>query len=453
MDDGYITAPFEKASYQVGILQDDDGNTFVLAVWTGFDAFGNGGTFYETYLWTPTGLTLSSGPNEIVVGGLGSSFPSGRVSLDCYGLRKAVVAFDEDLSSGGTPGYINACVFTMGASLTLSNTIYVAGTAGVGQFPDVTLGNNGNTVRIAFTEAPSPITPPHDIIVSSISFATIAAAADGAVVPFTLDDVLSSATSEVASHLHIDCPDNFGSDIWSLAYLQNPTRVMSRTKRTSGVLVSTLLSTSPYAGYASPAVSYGQNGNIIVYGWYSSDQNTYIATQLQNNGTTFIFPTIAGAFFDIPSTSPFTPAFTTHKNLLAFSTNSNNTRLSMGYLAQDLGSPPYYDFRSKNISWLPATMRGEGFLPFENNKLLSVAAVPNPFTQKISLSVHPYNGEAMSIRMVDITGKVLLELQGQDLYSVNHRLDEISYSLPSGNYFINVDMEEVHNTLKIVKLK
>lgn len=54
VDDGYILAPDERMSYEVGILQDDDGNTFVLAVWNGFDPFFNTGTFYQTFLLTPT---------------------------------------------------------------------------------------------------------------------------------------------------------------------------------------------------------------------------------------------------------------------------------------------------------------------------------------------------------------------------------------------------------------
>ncbi|MBX9448792.1 MAG: T9SS type A sorting domain-containing protein [Taibaiella sp.] len=452
VDAGYITTPDIKMSYQVGILQDDVGNTFVIAAWKG-NYLTNNGVFYETYLWTPTGLVASTLPTEIIVGSLPLPTNTGvrRVSMDCYRLKKAVVVFDDIHIS--SLGHINACVFNMGLGLTVSNTIYVAGAGGSCQSPDVSLGNNGNTVRIAYIDAPAfPITPPHDIYVSSVNFSTIASAPDGAMIPFAPDSYLPGATTELASLLHIDCPDNFGSDIWSLAYLQDPNRVIAHTKRPSSALVSTPVSVPGYTGYANPVVSYGQNGNIIVYGWYSSDQNTYIATQLSNNGTTFLPPTMPGTFYDIPLSTPFIPASTFYKDFLAFSTNSDNSRLSMGYLVTDGGSPSYYDLRSKNVNWLPAAMRSEGLIPPDDNVMISVAAVPNPFTHKISLSVQPYDGEPVNIRMVDITGKVLLDLQGQDLFSVNRSLDMFSHSLPPGNYFINVDIKDVHSILKIVKL-
>ncbi|MBX9448984.1 MAG: T9SS type A sorting domain-containing protein [Taibaiella sp.] len=452
VDAGFITNAYNTTQSQVGILQDDAGNTYVLYVYN-WNTMITPPIRWEAFLWTPTGLVPAIPPAVL------SIYPGGRISMDCYDLRKAVVAYNEVGSAVGSLAQIGAVVFTTGATITASNHSYVAGTMTTGIFPDVSLANNGNTVRIAYLDFPS-YTPPYDIFVINTDFATLETAGTGAVITYTLDDHLPGATyvdySFPGSLFHIDCPDDYSSDIWSLVYLMDPGRVMAHTLPPGGSPVSTMISVPGAAGaYACPVVSYGLNGEIIVYGWLSSDLNRYIATQLRNDGVTFVPPVGSGVFFNICPVPPFTLLpMAGNQTYLAFSTNSNNSRLSMGYLVSDGGTPfPYYDLRSKNVSWAPATFRGEGPAPDLGELTPAVVAVtPNPFHQKVSLSVEPYNGSVMDIRMTDILGRVLLDMEKQHLHSVNERLDAISNKLSPGTYVLNVTVDGVPSSHKIIKL-
>src|SRR5690606_19564115 len=149
----------------------------------------------------------------------------------------------------------------------------------------------GSTVRIAFADMPPATPPPYDIVVLNTSWNTLATASSGAVISYALDAVLSAAINVPDPRFHIACPDDYSSDIWSLACLQDANMVRAHTRRPSGMIVNTMLSVSGAAGAnAFPVVSYGMHGEIIVYGWLSSELDRYIATQLRNDGTTFLGP-------------------------------------------------------------------------------------------------------------------------------------------------------------------
>src|SRR5690606_20141729 len=120
--------------------------------------------YYQTFLWTPAGLAPPLPPAPI------SATPAVRISLDCYGLKKAVVVFDEAASAAGGLGQICARVFTMGTSRVPSNPSYVAGSITRGKLPDLSPANHGNTVRIAVTDLPPATPPPYDIVVLHTSW-------------------------------------------------------------------------------------------------------------------------------------------------------------------------------------------------------------------------------------------------------------------------------------------
>ena len=123
----------------------------------------------------------------------------------------------------------------------------------------------------------------------------------------------------------------------------------------------------------------------------------------------------------------------------------------MGYLVSNGALPPDYDLRSKNVNWLPASFR-ESAPGIGEAAEMEIAIAPNPFSDRISLSVTHYNGSSIDLRMTDILGRILLEIKGEDLTTVNARLAATGTTLNPGNYFITVRTEDITTSHKVIKL-
>lgn len=109
---GFESIDPNKHYSEVGIIQDDDFNTYVIVLWTGYievlDSDGDfelkPGTFYDIYKWKYDGLYIESEANPInyYFGETGKSNIAKRKSLDCSNLNQVIFCWEEAYTSAGT---------------------------------------------------------------------------------------------------------------------------------------------------------------------------------------------------------------------------------------------------------------------------------------------------------------------------------------------------------------
>jgi hypothetical protein len=87
-------------------------------------------------------------------------------------------------------------------------------------------------------------------------------------------------------------------------------------------------------------------------------------------------------------------------------------------------------------------------------KANGISAYPNPFDGSFGLAIPAaYQQEEMTIVITNILGEVTGEYKGLGS-KVNTYLDELSKTMNSGTYIVNVNVaEKTNETLKVVKLK
>ncbi len=185
---GFVFTDPKKSYTEVGILQDDDDNTYVIAAWTGYveglDVGGlpelKPGTFYDIYKWKHDGLYLESEANPLnyYFNTVSNSNIARRVSMDCSELNKVVFCWEEAYTSTYNPGGIFLKVLRVnGTAPPFEVTpIFYMPSAGSGlglSYPDVAFGVEAQRVRVAY-RTPTLTPSIFDLNVRSSSFATMA---------------------------------------------------------------------------------------------------------------------------------------------------------------------------------------------------------------------------------------------------------------------------------------
>ncbi|WP_162903403.1 T9SS type A sorting domain-containing protein [Taibaiella koreensis] len=453
IDTGYISVPTTKAYMSVGLLQNSTGTiTYVIV------SYYQGGAYYDLYRWHPWGLNPTPDfppiPLRPAVSGSPVRWGFNRIKMDTWDLKRAAFAWDEPviLDGGGAvidPGgtWVRVLDNTAAPPFTASSgfALQVAGTTAWGIKPDVAFATSGDRVRIAYYNsdtmyAVSSMLQP--VYIRNQSFSTLRTALPPTV-PFNWDDSVVNATGLIGlaenDHIHLDCPDNFGGDIWSVIFNRNPNQLLARTKPPGGPAVTTLLTTSLSGQNMWPAIAYSQNSTQINYGWYTDVNHNYIATRLSNNGTTFISPSAPGVYFNI-ALFPGSPIAAGAR--LSFNRQNNaNDRLFLAYPLPGTSGPLNLDMRSKLVPWTsggfrPETPTGIG----EPSLAQGVTLYPNPFRSGFKLAIDGYNNETLHILIADVQGKTVDIFDGS-LTKVNGKLGITGNQLTPGIYFISISSE------------
>jgi hypothetical protein len=462
LDTGYITVPTSKQYMSVGIVQDPSQDVYVIVSYVQGNSM-----YYDMYEWTITGIPTAPlyGPVLIKAGVPGTQLWWGfnRIKMDTWNLNKIAFAWDEPVTIDEDsvvvgPGgiYVKTIEATTLAPFTFStgNALRVSGTETWGLKPDVAIGANGNRVRIAYYNsdtAYSDLGMMQPVYIQNRDFATLMTALPPAI-PFAWDDSVSNATAltnlAINDHINLDCPDYYEEDIWSVIYNMNTNVIMARTKPTGAALpVSTLLSSLLGGSNGYPAISYSQDSDEINYGWFCTTNSNYIATRLQNDGTTFVTPLAAGIYNNIalyPGMTTVSPGAR-----LSFSRRNRDNRLFMAYpLPGFSGGGGNLDMRSKFVPWASPAFRPTNIADVDKNTGISIQ--PNPFTNVVTLEIVDYNNELLCVSVTDIQGRIVATIEGQ-LESVNRQMEDVSVRLTAGIYIVNIHSDTYHQAMKIVK--
>ena len=91
---------------------------------------------------------------------------------------------------------------------------------------------------------------------------------------------------------------------------------------------------------------------------------------------------------------------------------------------------------------------GVDFVRNENNFNLSL--FPNPITTQINLVYKLEKASAVAIKLFDITGKMVLDMQNGTVDAGEQRITANTSALSKGVYFINLNVEGIITTKKII---
>lgn len=136
-------------------------------------------------------------------------------------------------------------------------------------------------------------------------------------------------------------------------------------------------------------------------------------------------------------------------NRLAMDTLGNIWVLSEGHGASifNPGGVTGYDCLDKSLQFCIATAVDE--LPVNANQSLSV--FPNPASTSATISFHVPQAAAVSISILDLSGRTIKSFSAQDYSAGQHEINIDVSALKSGIYFCQLKLNETIETVKLVK--
>lgn len=472
-DEGFIQVPRNKKYLEVGLLQADDNKVYVIMLWNGIKNITfQKGTFYDLFEWNASGLTPTADSNIAI----NSYFFSAanvsvgyRVSMDCRNLKEAVFCWEEKWKSATNPGGIFLKTLKVSGPppfLTAKN-IKISGVTDEYHYPDVAYAMNDSLVRVAFKKVnadPSiatimvvntpyntltslPYTPTPDVISPPIPVAFLT---DFVGVDYVHYDIYAYSPDQIS----LDALEGFPEiDLWSVVYKADEANIKSITKGTDGLIHEKTLS---YAleelNNNNPVVAYQTlaTGGIksIAFVWYCAGMKKYVSTQLDLDGSAFISPTVPGTYFFVNQGIFALPNYD-----MAIPTMSRNHLIRRGILtaypiSTGVGVP--FDMRAKLVPNAPIlSFKANGNLPFQEQQ---ISLYPNPCTEFIQLEISNYNNNKISIKVTDLQGKTLLNLENQTLANVNSKLNQLLSKLQTGLYNLAIISDDQLKILKFTKL-
>lgn len=475
----FVAVDLEKKYTEVGIIQDENKNTYVIALWYGYweDAVTgiNKGTYYDIYKWNTTALTLVSAANAINVfyGDATKSSMGQRVSMDCQNLNQVVFCWEEVPSSSplnpggiflkalkptGAPPFVVSPIFRL-AGIPVSGTLY----------PDVAIGDNANKVRIAYRTPNLGIPFGYDLNVVNIPFSTFTAYpfvipslaySTYYSIPFVTDYTNSGLIiespfpyafiSNVNDQISIDCPDNYYDDIWAVA-VGSKDQIIAVQKPTSSlpVILKNLTINIPDKNI-TPVVSF-QNPSImqgITYSWYNFGFEKYLATHIDYLGN-YLPPVNINTFFIVNNT----PIANAIRDAMR-PTLSRNNNVSRGVLTAypfNNATPSLFDMRHKIVQVPIGSFKSNQNPKFENDNTETISIAPNPIHQESKVFINNYQKETLSWLMTDNAGNNITENKNGKLNDLNNTLPQLISRLTSGNYFLIISYKKQAYILKLSK--
>ncbi len=478
-DKGFVPVPSEKNYTEVGIIQDENHNTFVIALWNGQvlgeDSILFPGTYYDLYKWTNTNLSLVSEINPINVyyGDTSKSSMGRRVSMDCQHLNKVIFCWEEvpsgsslnpggiflkSLKVAGTPPFVVSPIFRL-AGIPTSGTHY----------PDVAFAENGNTIRVAF-RTQSPIVPTEfDLNVVNLPFSTftsypavppLMAISSFYSTPFSTDYFHPNMIIEtpfpyagftnVNDQISLDCPDNFDIDVWAVTVgsagdiwaVQKPVGLPVIVKNLTLMIPEKNL--SPVVSFHNPMFSQGIN-----YAWYNYGGARYLATQLDYSGN-YIAPTDPNTFFLVSNYG-----MTTALKGAMRPTLSRNNAVLRGMLAAypfNISTPSLFEMRHKIVPIPSGSFKYEVNPKIDHTSTHIVNIAPNPINLMSEVSIKNYKeDELLSWQIVDAKGSKILSVQNTNLNALNNMIQQAQIQWTAGIYFLHIEYQQKFFSLKLIK--
>lgn len=354
---------------------------------------------------------------------LSTSATYGRIRMDCHSVTNCAIAWIN-------PGVGIQTMVHKGAN-TWSAVTTLNGTATKTMF-DVAINSVTNPATGVSTNFVHYVYPNGAFIVeSSVSMATLAAAALPAAVTPTVNDNNYVGPFGLASKLVLDCADfsNTGAS-WAYTYTdgmqvsvrhKNPT--LAGTGQTAIMTAGVLANSNPldptFSGayqLSGPSLNYGIGTtsptppNRIMVAWYATNGgsfNGYIAAEMDENGTTL---TSDPDFLLLPhGQTPTMPAgFTPGITLSKIGIKSVPAFLYTTYYDVDPASGVYqlhHAFHNwGDTRFRPGNNNATGISVAEQEQI-KINAFPNPFNNRLSISVTmPKNGK-LDLVLTDIAGR------------------------------------------------
>lgn len=459
IDTGYFNLPTQQSSHEVGLLQDEDSNVYVVVSYIDHLATGAAKVNLHRFLFTgvdPFPVASYNIRFEDAIYGSLSHSAAHRITMDCQDLHSVAFAWDEDEIGIENPGGIYTTAGTIvGASLQLGESARISTTDEFCVAPDVAIG--GDSVYISFIRKDTLIAG-GSIEVISDHFSNIALGTLDLITSFS--NVYTSAplaTKLVAhpqnNHIRIDAPDDVISPVWTLVYLTDQYLMNTVTVDPSSLLRNEMFALYyPFLNdFCTPAIAYSPGGQYISLAWFNISQKRYLATKLNASGTGFISPATASTYFII-STVPNDGdcsvwgkiAFSTSQQV---SSGSEPRGLFMAYSNRIITSM-LEEMRTKEVRWNPAS---NPFMQAIEPIVTKSRIYPNPLTAQSQLSISGYQGEPVSLRVSDVLGREIWSLQNEELSQVNKKFAAVIQRLSSGTYFMTIQRNGKTETIKCIK--
>ncbi|TNE29395.1 MAG: T9SS type A sorting domain-containing protein [Bacteroidetes bacterium] len=335
-------------------------------------------------------------------------------------------------------------------------------------------------VDVAFTHAPANMNPNNwdlvmhyvytqptfgqNVVTCALDFWTVMGYATPQVLAATTEDV-NFVTGNVIFP-NIDGADHDQNN-WAYAYTANGLDIEVRLNDfAGGVPPTTVVVNNGSMGNTAnnstknllPTLAYNAPpAQEINVGWYTRDQNeSYIGVIIQSNGSGMVSANDYLTIPNNPGASSSTPALAYSKmtefsipHQYVFFAEQNGATYDFVHKFHDQTN--FANFKSEEPHTTTCSHYANTAVERE---MASIEVFPNPVRNSISLQSDELSVDTeLNARLVDITGKVILEGKGS-LSEINDLMNSQIESLQTGSYTLNLEIEggSVSRSIKIQKL-
>ena len=412
------------------------------------------GHFYDVYKWTVGGLSLVSSTQI-------SFLPVyTRISMDSHKTYGLVIVWEEATDIYALTG-LN-CVF--------NGPILLGGTGGMKR-PDVAFSHGPAALNVQFVYNLQTSPTTYDIYESVADFFTLNSSAFYTPTVQDINPIVAMWSEITAS---IDCPDHYSVENWAYTYGIDGVDIYTRSVDfnslgfpvTTNVVNGTLGNVPMPAKELGPRIAYNQSCKSFHVAWYSSyfvlpNGQCYFTEEIKESA----FGLVSNPDYElVAANSAFPPGASL--NSIAFSKQNDNTPylytvfltkkgthhvfhkwpLTSSFRTSDSGNPNDPQHLADNCGAQHAAV-----VATNNSKLKELAVGPNPFSGQVSLYVPAsMKNETMSLRLIDITGKLYLDQQCP-ASEASAIIENASHGLHGGTYFLSATVEsmDVHQNFKL----
>lgn len=473
LDEGFIQLPNYRNSLEVGIVQDDYKNVFVVLAYIDNNFPLNGAAMVEIFSWTNIGINPIPVHTEnirfIGAGITASQSWADRITMDCIGLKKVVFSWNErSFLISPTPPATTPIVISTGgiflraaeigysgtSPLTFSlQTERIDGTDSLCVGPDVALGNNGSTVYVAYMKRGSTAIS-GDVLVEQASFTDVWTATGS--VPFINEYTEADASkiydnSDLNNHIRIDAPDSLYANLWTMTYLKDFDQLCAVTmdpftftpNLMTGLLSGTLHS------FCSPAIAYASSADHISLAWYDQQHKRYFGTRLNIQGDDYESPASVSTYYIINMGQNLSEhCFNGGKIAYSTSQQQNGKNLFMAYTTSEDPITPWLSNMITKMSPLSAV---SPFSKSMNMDKINLSFAPNPVNEKSALISNDNQLTIEFLHITDALGKIILSIQNMSMTEANKKIRNSLDALPSGWYTLSTKVKNEDYNFKIIK--
>lgn len=458
LDQGYINLPSSQTSHEVGILQDESGEVYVVIAY-----LENAIPHVSLHQWKYWGVnpmpcfTQNIQFYDAEAGAASLSYGH-RISLDCIHLKKIALAWEEVKQGSANKGGIFVKVGAIGemCSLDLSNSLRIDATDSSDIAPDIAFGSGGSDVYIAYIHQ-NGTTGDGEISVMTDSYSNIISDAD--VTASTFSIIYSTGYPSTflvtpipyRNHVRIDAPDNNIQPIWAVVYLADWSKLNTIVRAPSGVITHTTGHYPSLNSFCTPAVAYSPDLSYIALSWFNQSQSRYLGTRIDITGTTYIPPATSTQYYVV--NSGINDGSCVNWGVLAYSTSQQplGTSAHQGlFISYGMlnSAGPTYEMRTKVVRYLPPSIP---FAHWQEHPNYNVKIYPNPLSSSSQLYIEGYQDEPISITLTDILGRVVWSKSNTPLTQINQDIGSVVERLNGGIYHFRISRGAETVIIKCIK--